>query len=81
MNKKILRLENNKEYFLVNELVDNNIKYLLLMNVDDESDIMIAKKEENGTESYITEVTQEDMLSDLKLKFKSLVDTDKNIYI
>ena len=31
MNKKLLKLENNKEYFMINELEDNGIKYLLLL--------------------------------------------------
>jgi len=80
MNKKVIRLENNKEYFAISELDDNNIKYLLLMNVDNESDIIVAKKINVNNEDYIEEVTQADILSDLKPKFKSLIDNEKNIY-
>ena len=38
MNKKIIKLENNKEYFEISEINENNITYLLLINVDNEFD-------------------------------------------
>ena len=44
MNKKILKLENNKEYFSISELTEDGINYLLLMNVDNEYDVKIVKK-------------------------------------
>ena len=80
MNKKLLKLENNKEYFMINELEDNGIKYLLLMNVDNEYDIKIVKKVTIDEEDYIIDVKQNDIILSLKDKFKALVDSDKNIY-
>ena len=80
MNKKIIKLENNKEYFEISELEENNIKYLLLINVDNEFDSKIVKKVTIDNEDYIIEIEQGDILLDLKSKFKSLVDKDKNIY-
>ena len=80
MNKKILKLENNKEYFMVSELTEDNINYLLLMNVDNEADVKIVKKVSSNGEDFITDV-QGDILVSLKQKFKSLVDSDKKLYI
>ena len=79
MNKKILKLENNKEYFLMSELTENDINYLLLINVDNEYDIKICKRIVSDDEDYIVEVEQSDTLTKLKEKFKLLVDKDKNI--
>ena len=80
MNKKVIKLENNKEYFQISELEDNGVKYLLVMNVDNESDVKIVKKVSEAGEDYIIDV-EGDILIDLKNKFKSLVDTDKQIYL
>ena len=80
MNKKILTLENNKEYFEISEITENNITYLLLINVDNEFDSKIVKKVTIDGEDYIIEIEQGDILIDLKSKFKSQIEKDKNIY-
>lgn len=80
MNKKIIKLENNKEYFSISELEENGIKYLLLINIDNEEDIKIAKKVSDNNEEYIIEIENDDILIDLKNKFKSLVEEDKKNY-
>lgn len=80
MNKKILKLENNKEYFEISEITENNITYLLLINVDNEFDSKIVKKVTIDGEDYIIEIEQGDILIDLKSKFKSQIEKDKNIY-
>ena len=80
MNKKILKLENNKEYFEIRKINENNITYLLLINVDNEFDSKIVKKVTVDGEDYIIELEQGDILVDLKSKFKSQIEKDKNIY-
>lgn len=80
MNKKIIKLENNKEYFEISEINENNITYLLLINVDNEFDSKIVKKVTMDGEDYIIEIEQGDILADLKSKFKNQVERDKNIY-
>ena len=80
MNKKIIKLENNKEYFEISEITENNITYLLLINVDNEFDSKIVKKVTIDGEDYIIEIEQGDILIDLKSKFKSQIEKDKNIY-
>lgn len=81
MNKKVIKLENNKEYFQISELIENNEKYILLMNVDNESDIKIAKKVSEGLEEYIIELEDASIINTLKNKFKSLVEADKKNYM
>ena len=77
MNKKIIRLENNKEYFQISELEENNIKYLLLINVDNETDVKIVKKEND----YIIEIESLDELNNLKNRFREIIDEEKKIYV
>lgn len=81
MNKKVIKLENNKEYFQISELEENSIKYLLLMNIDNETDVKIVKKISDNNEDYIIEIEKGDILTDLKNKFKSLVEDDKKNYV
>lgn len=81
MNKKILKLENNKEYFMISSLVDNGVTYLLLINVDDETDIKICKKVTIENDDSLIDIKQGDILEDLKLRFKDLVNKDKSKYI
>lgn len=68
MNKKLIKLENNKEYFQISELEDNGIKYLLLINIDNEADIKIVKKVSDNNEEYIIEIEKGDIINDLKNK-------------
>lgn len=79
--KKILKLENNKEYFLLEELTIDDINYMLIMNVDNESDIKIIKKIIIDDEDYMIDIKDEPLLSDLKSKFENLVDLDKEKYV
>ena len=81
MNKKIIKLENNKEYFVISELIENNDNYLLVINVDNESEVKIIKKVSENSENFIIEEVQSDILPSLKNKFKELVDNDKKLYI
>lgn len=77
MDKKILKLENNKEYFMIEELKEDNINYLLLMNVDNEFDLKIVKKFSIGEEYYIVDIEDEQLLTNLKGKFKQIVENEK----
>ena len=81
MNRKIIKLENNKEYFQISELNENGITYLLLINVDDESEIKIAKKVLDATGDFIVEVEDETIIRNLKTKFKSFIEEDKKNYV
>ena len=74
-SNKILKLENNKEYFVLEQIVDNNDTYVLVVNVDNEYDIKICKKVVTNDEDYIIDVDNETLISDLKVRFKDLVST------
>ena len=49
LKNKIVKLENNKEYFVLETLIDNNINYMLLLNlVDDKEKIFCNTTVKNG---------------------------------
>lgn len=81
MNKKIMKLENNKEYFVISEINEDNINYLLIMNIDDESEVKIVKKVIENGENFTVDVDDINILTSLKQKFKELVENDKKLYI
>lgn len=80
-NKKILKLENNKEYFVLNQIIDNDDTYLLVLNVDNEYDIKICKKIIINEEDFILDVDDEALLNDLKSRFKELVLEEEKQFI
>lgn len=80
MNRKTLKLENNKEYFEIQTLQEDNITYALIINVDNEYDVKIVKKVNLDNEDYIIELQQGSIIDDLKNKFKSIIDKDRENY-
>ena len=72
-SNKILKLENNKEYFVLETIIENNDTYVLVVNVDNEFDTKICKKVTTNEEDYIIDVDNESLLNDLKSRFKELV--------
>lgn len=80
-NKKILKLENNKEYFVLEQIIEDDNTYLLILNVDNEYDIKICKKITNNDEDYILDVVNESLLSDLKSRFKELISEEEKQFI
>ena len=74
---KIIKLENNKEYFVIETLVDNNIDYLLLLNLVDDKKIKIIKKFTENDEDYIVDITDEKDLSNLKSRFKEILEDEQ----
>lgn len=73
---KVLKLENNKEYFALQEVLYNDNKYLLIINVSDENDIKTVQKTVDGEEDYISEIVDDKLLNTLKTKFRDLVEED-----
>lgn len=74
---KIIKLENNKEYFVIETLIDNNIDYLLLLNLVDDKKIKIVKKITEKDEDYIVDITDEKDLSNLKSRFKEILEDEQ----
>lgn len=71
---KIIKLENNKEYFIIESMDDGNATYLLLLNLVDDKEIKIVKKILENGEEYISEINDERILSSLKSRFKDILE-------
>ena len=75
LKNKIVKLENNKEYFVLETLIDNNINYMLLLNLVDDKEI-VKMILDNG-EEYFVEITDDKELTSLKSRFKDILDEQK----
>ena len=74
LKNKIVKLENNKEYFVLETLIDNNINYMLLLNLVDDKEIKIVKMILDNDEEYFVEITDDKELTSLKSRFKDILD-------
>lgn len=77
LKNKIVKLENNKEYFVLETLIDNNINYMLLLNLVDDKEIKIVKMILDNGEEYFAEITDDKELTSLKSRFKDILDEQK----
>ena len=77
LKNKIVKLENNKEYFVLETLIDNNINYMLLLNLVDDKEIKIVKMILDNGEEYFVEITDDKELTSLKSIFKDILDEQK----
>lgn len=77
LKNKIVKLENNKEYFVLETLIDNNINYMLLLNLVDDKEIKIVKMITDNGEEFFVEITDEKELTSLKSRFKDILDEQK----
>lgn len=77
LKNKIVKLENNKEYFVLETLIDNNINYMLLLNLVDDKEIKIVKMILDNGEEYFVEITDDEELTSLKSRFKDILDEQK----
>jgi len=76
LKNKIVKLENNKEYFVLETLIDN-INYMLLLNLVDDKEIKIVKMILDNGEEYFVEITDDKELTSLKSRFKDILDEQK----
>ena len=77
LKNKIVKLENNKEYFVLESLIDNNINYLLLLNLVDDNEIKIVKEFEDKGEEYLVDITDDKDLSSLKSRVRDILEDSK----
>lgn len=77
LKNKIVKLENNKEYFVLETLIDNNINYMLLLNLVDDKEIKIVKMILDNDEEYFVEIIDDKELTSLKSRFKDILDEQK----
>ena len=60
MNIDVITLENNLNYLVVDTLLNENNKYLVLVNKDDEQDIAIRKVIKKEDREYLITLYTED---------------------
>ena len=77
LKNKIVKLENNKEYFVLETLIDNNINYMLLLNLVDDKEIKIVKMILDNGEEYFVEIKDDKELTSLKSRFKDILEEQK----
>lgn len=80
VNHRIVTLENNNKYFVLQELTEEEKKYCLILNIDNENDIKIMEeeKEENGLS--LIDINDEELLKKLSEKFKVSIKKEQEMY-
>ena len=73
----IITLEDNKKYFVLDEINYNEKDYALIINVDNQSDIKIMEKTSNED---LFEVEDETLVNELKSKFNEEVQNTQKLY-
>ena len=75
IEKNVVKLENDKEYYELKKEMIDNVVYLLLASVDDDNDIEIRKliKDYNDNETYITKLDSEEELKKVLNYYKDLI--------
>ena len=61
------------EYAIMNEVIDNDVKYVFLVNPNNHSDIMIRKLMANDDDSYLPLANEEEFNLACMLLFKDSV--------
>lgn len=70
----IITLGNGNMYYVYDEHEENSGIYELVINVNDEQDVEIVKKEEKNGEIYLNEIADRDKIESLMMIFKSKQD-------
>lgn len=75
IEKNVVKLENDKEYYELKKDMIDNVVYLLLASVDDDNDIEIRKliKDYSDNETYITKLDSEEELKKVLNYYKDLI--------
>lgn len=66
---EIITLDDNKEYNVVDRKEINGFTYLLLANVDDETDICVRKEIKKEDKEYIAMLSSEEELENVLKEF------------
>lgn len=66
---EIITLDDNKEYNVVDRKDINGFTYLLLANVDDETDICVRKEIKKEDKEYIAMLSSEEELENVLKEF------------
>ncbi len=78
INLDILTLENNKDYFIIDTLINEDSKYLFLVNKEDENDVVIRKVIKKDDGEYVIKLDSNDEFEKIMYLFKEKQKDDKN---
>lgn len=68
MQTKMLKLD-NQDYLITNEIVLDNIKYYMLINLSNPEDIIIRKEVEDNGEKYIELLDSDEEFDKVSVEF------------
>lgn len=68
MQTRMLKLD-NQDYLITNEIVLDNIKYYLLINLSNPEDIIIRKEVEDNGERYIEPLDNDEEFDKVSVEF------------
>lgn len=80
INRKIITLNNNEKYFVLEELNYNNNEYCLLLNIDNENDMKISQKEVIDEKTVLNEISDETLKNELSKQFKESIEKTQSMY-
>lgn len=80
IDHQIITLEDNKKYFVLSELLEERKTYCLILNIEDENDIKITSKEQKDNKMILVEINDDELLNNLSVKFKELLEKEQEMY-
>lgn len=80
VNHRIVTLENNNKYFVLQELTEGEKKYCLILNIDNENDIKIMEEEKDENGLSLIDISDEELLKKLSEKFKVSIKKEQEMY-
>ncbi len=80
VNHRIVTLENNNKYFVLQELTEEEKKYCLILNIDNENDIKIMEEEKDENGLSLIDISDEELLKKLSEKFKVSIKKEQEMY-
>lgn len=66
---EVVKLEDGKEYFVIDEITENNNTYVYLTNVEDSQSFCIRKVLNEGTEQYLVGLSTDEEFDQALLYF------------
>ena len=74
----ILTLQNNKDYIVIDTLINEEKKYLFLLNKEDDNDMVVRKVIKKDDGEYVTKLDSEDEFEEIMYLFKEKHKGDEN---
>ena len=78
MNLDYIKLENDREYAVIDTLIQNDNRYLYLASEDDEKDIAIRKVVTGEGKEYLTKLDNNEEFDNVMKGFLNKHGKDKN---